>query len=218
MGIPFEAALGPLDQNGEMIREFWRDVRDRWEAAEASLRRTVFYIGVLAMTFVLVETGGTSEISLLGLTFADFDWISLGVPVLIAYLSFTTFVNAAIAFRLQEVHDRLAQHYWPGMYDNDFELFVRPIGGIADVASVLMDSAIPYGVSALLRVSVIARFLVLLGAPVAFNVFALTQIWSHDPGTPAARWIVTSLCLLFAAASIPHLIYISKKREKNYQP
>jgi len=184
MEIPFENALGSLEQNGDMIREFWRDVRARWEAAEASLRRTVFYIGVLAMTFVLVLTGGANEISLLGLKFADFDWISLGVPALVGYLSFTTFVNASIAFRLQEVHDRLAQHYWPGMYDNDFELFVRPIGGIADIASVSTDSAISNSVSALLRMSSIARFAVLLGAPLAFEAFALFR---SGPMIPALR-------------------------------
>lgn len=199
-----------------MIREYWRDVRANWQAGEASLRRGVFYIGALAMTFVLAAAGSLTEVTFFGLKFGDFDPLLLGIPVIIGYLSFSNFSTIAVVFRLQEVHDQLTKHYWPVAYDNDFELFVRPVGGVGDTMTLFNDPKMLWDISgSLIRIAGMTRLTVLLGAPVVFEAFSVGQLWWSGVGNAITRSIVSVLCAIFTCLSVPFLVYISKKRESD---
>jgi hypothetical protein len=207
----FDRSLGRLVDNSDMIREYWRDVRANWQASEASLRRTVFYIVALATAFILLGAKGIGEISFVGLKVTDLNVVRTLIPVVLGYLAYVVSADAAISLRLRHLHDALAKHYWPDFYANDLELPVRPVGSFQDLAVIerhVRNKFLRKGVHA----GSIVRFLVILACPALFEVFALWQLLAQEGGVVWLEIVVTVLSAALVLASVPNLVYISIHR------
>jgi hypothetical protein len=134
--IDFDKALGKLDDNSEMIREYWRDLRASWQASENVLRRTLFYIFALAAAFMLLSIKAVGEVSFLGLKVTNLGLVGAAIPGIVAYLTFIVSTNAAIVLRLGKLHDDIAKHYWSEFCRSDLEVTVRPTGSIGETLLV----------------------------------------------------------------------------------
>jgi hypothetical protein len=209
--IDFSKALGNLDANSEMIREYWRDLRESWQASENSLRRTLFYIVALATAFLLLHTKAIDRISFLGLEVINLRLVATLIPAVIGYLIYVVSTNAAIAFTLGEIHSGLAKHYWPNFYSADLELTVMPAGAYAENALVSngLENNFLGGVASWAGIT---RFLISMFAPIVFDVYALEQLFAQRGGILWLECVVTAVSFFMILASAPNLIYIFTKQ------
>lgn len=208
--IDFTTAFGPLDANTDVIREYWRDLRANWQAAESSLRRTVFYVGALGLTFALLLNGGLSEVAFLGLKFKDLDFVLLAIPVITGYLTYVAFTLASISARLATAHDDLMMQVWPNAYGHSLDRLVRPVGAFADIAAIADDSALSEFAARCVSAAGVIRFIGLLGLPVLFELFAIAALVREEPGHAAIRVAVIAVSCVCLIACVPHVYYVGK--------
>jgi hypothetical protein len=207
--VDFRNALGDLDKNSEMIREYWRDLRASWQASENALRRTLFYILALAASFILLGTKDVGELTFLGLTLTNRALVVTLIPAIIAYLIYVVSTNAAITYRLSAVHDGLARCYWPSFYTANLELTVRPSGSIGE--NELVTNEIDNSFLAGLAMGAgVTRFLIYIFAPILFEVYALWQVFAHGKEALWLECIVATFSFLAILASAPNFIYALK--------
>jgi hypothetical protein len=207
--INFDSALGELDKNSDMIREYWRDLRASWQASENSLRRTLFYILALAATFLLLSTKGLGEVTFLGLKVTNLRLVATLIPAVIAYLIYVVSITAAVTMRLATVHDRLAQHYWPNFYGEDLEVAVRPVGSFTETALIALSTKnnVLQNMSAWAG---LVRFSIYIIAPIGFEVYALWWLIGHNEEALWLECLVAAFLFLMILASVPNYIFITK--------
>lgn len=197
---------GSLDNNSEMIREYWRDLRASWQASENALRRTLFYILALAAGFILLGTKAVGEVTFLGVTLKNRGLVITLIPAIIAYLIYIESTNATITYRLQQIHDEMAKHYWPSFYSANLELTVRPSGswGENELVTNEIDNSFLSGIA---LGGGIARFLIYIFAPILFEVYAFWQVFAHREEALWLGCIVATFSFLAIFVSVPNFIY-----------
>jgi hypothetical protein len=207
--VDFDEALGELDKNSVMIREYWRDLRASWQASENALRRTFFYILALAVSFMLLGTKAIGEVTFLGFKVTNLGLVGTLIPAVIAYLTYVVSISAAITINLASIHDKLAHHYWPKFYDANLELTVRPTGSLAETALVAnaMEENILAKVAGLAG---ILRLLIYICAPVVFDVYAIWQSLAHHEGILWLNYVVTAFSFVMFLVSVPNFISVVK--------
>lgn len=208
--VDFPSALGTLDDNSEMIREYWRDLRASWQASENSLRRTLFYILALATAFILLNSKALGSVTFLGLKLTNLDLVATLIPAVIAYLIYVASTNAAIAMELGNIHDRLASHYWPNFYQANLELTVRPVGSFSE--STLISENIKNGLLENIAVGAsVIRFGIYMVAPIVFEVYALWHLIGRHEEILWLEWLVAAFTVLMTLASTPNYLYLIKE-------
>jgi hypothetical protein len=207
--VDFDSAFGKLDKNPEMIREYWRDLRASWQASEGALRRTTFYTLALAAVFLLINTKDLKEVTFLGLGLTNLNLIATLIPAVIGYLIYVISINASIATQLGDIHDHLAQHYWPKFYEQNLEVTVRPVGSYAENALIALNTE-NWLLSRISAWGAMARFLVYTIAPIAFEVYALWRLFNHNEEGLWLESLVTTFAFLMIVASVPNYLFLTK--------
>jgi hypothetical protein len=207
--VDFDKALGSLNDNSELIREYWKDLRASWQASESSLRRTLFYILALAASFMLLGTKAVGEVTFLGVQVTNLGLVRTLIPATIAYLIYAASTSTAITVRLAQIHDELAHHYWPNFYNANLELTVRPVGSIAENALVTneIDNAF---LASIATGAGMARFLIYMFVPILFEVYALWQLIAHHKAVLWLECAVAVFSFLMILASMPNFIIALK--------
>lgn len=205
--IDFADALGSLNDNSEMIRGYWKDLRDSWQASESALRRTLFYILALAAAFMLLRAKDITGVSVLGLSVTNLRLVETLIPAVISYLTYAASTNAAIATRLSTIHDQMAEHYWPRLYAAKLELTVRPVGSFAETSLITSDIEESF-LSNVSFVAGLGRFLISIFAPIAFEVFTLVILFTQPGGILWLNCAVAAFAFLAIFACVPNLYYI----------
>ncbi len=207
--IDFDSALGRLDDNSEMIREYWRDLRASWEASENSLRRTLFYILALATTFLLLNTKALGEVTFLGLKLTNLGLVATLIPAVIAYLIYVASINAAISMRLCTIHDSLALHYWPDFCSADLEFTIRPVGSFTENALIArgQDNRFVGNMSVWAG---LARLVTYMTAPIVFEAYALWRLIAHHEEMLWLKCLVAAFSFIMILACVPNYISSAK--------
>lgn len=208
--VDFAKALGGLKQNSEMIREYWRDLRASWQASESALRRTLFYILVLAASFMLLNAKAISDVTLLGFQVKNLGIVVTLIPAVIAYLIYVASNNAAITFRLAQIHDNLAHYYWPDFYSENLELTIRPVGSVAETTLVVIGLGNTSFLGKVAGVAGVARFLIYMAAPIVFEVYALWQLFVHHEEILLLECAVATFSFAAILACTPNYIFMAK--------
>jgi hypothetical protein len=208
--LDFDTALGKLDDNSEMIRGYWKDLRDSWRASEDALRRTLFYILVLAAVFMLLQDKAIGNVTFAGLGITNLRLVTTFIPVIISYLIYVSSTNAAIAYRLGTIHDELASHYWPKFYHADLEVTVRPTGsfGESELITLANDNIILSNMSAWAGAG---RFLISIFAPIAFEVYALVKVFAQPKAILWLDCLVAIFSFLTFVSCVPNLVFVIKQ-------
>jgi hypothetical protein len=205
--IDFTAAFRNPAEHQDWLLAYASDLRENWKSTESAFSRTTFLVVSLAATFVLIGGNEVAEFSVGGMKITNLNVVQGGLPVVIAYLTFTLSLTAGIAFWLASTYDALCKHYWPEFYAQDLELTLRPSSSFAATA-ILASATGKHWLGNLMGWVGAVRFLAYIVGPVVFEAYALTSLWRSTTVSTLEAVVVSTLTVGLLAACLPNLVFL----------
>lgn len=207
-----------LDKYGirylEAIMENWRD-------AEATMRRTLAFAGVLVVIFFLLAHAKNAEVSFGPLKLTNVAAVLTLIPTIVAILGNEWCDLGGNCEAYERVWDNLIARLMPSIYDNDLDVLLFPptvhaFGRWAD-RSWQGVRATPEQAAALLLSTTryLVAFVVFLGS-IAFFVYAYIYLYGDRHADPAAVTVGLGVTTVFALRSIA-LVWIGSTKKEEEQ-
>jgi hypothetical protein len=159
-------------------KDFLSEVRTNLRDADRELRRTALLILLLGFIFELANRGGIEEFSVMFVKVTDTRIIREAIPVVVAYLTGTLLASALTTLYLSTVHQQVIMDVFPKLADCRFDLALEP--------SMLLIGPrykiVPLQWMPFLRGNAafaLARWVFLVGLPLAFEVYAYLELFSE---------------------------------------
>lgn len=206
--IDYQKVFGSPGEHDDWVREYLRDLRQNWAAAEATVTKSVTAIIALATAFLLIAAHGIGEVAIAGVKITRLAPVEAAIPVMITYLFYVTAQNSATSFLLGIVHDELCQYYWPAFYLENLELTLRPVGSLTGVSLTASHVKNEFLANTLAMVGFL-RFIVFVIGPFTFAVYAMVALWRQSEMPTVLAALSTGLSSVLLLAVLPSLVSIA---------
>jgi hypothetical protein len=178
----------------DFVLQFLAELRTSMRDTEKGTRRATTLIVVLAVTFELVHRGAVAEASFFFVKVASLNFILVGIPVVIAYLSYEAAALAVESNNFFWVHRKLIELKYPSVEAHGLDLFAIP--GTDPFGQAMRDVRFRRR-KPVLRVAAWLRFPLFIMVPplggVAFEAYAYVQLIRHHHINPAILLVTATL-------------------------
>ena len=215
--IDFEQVFGKPGASPDAVREYLSNIRDNWASAEGAISKSLAIFIAISTAFLLIQSNALGGVAISGITISKLPLVYVAIPVILSYLMFTITLNMGLSWRLQTIHDDLYEYSWRPFWGEDLELTLRPSNSFA-VSELLRFSNRP---GTLLKTMLgwlgpIRATTYLIG-PLAFSIYALTQIWIRGKSSTVESSLATVLSAVFIVSCLPTLIFVVQQFRADYQ-
>jgi len=199
--------------------DYLAEVRTNWRDDERELRRTAFWIALLAVVFELLVRGGVAEIAIGFVKTTKPKLIEEAIPVAVAFLMNGSAALIIDVFVLGWIHDTVLSLVYEPMWRNNLEYGLYPANTTLFSQKrlfAIVDN--PQGVDRLLVLLGFSRLWTLLLLPVGFEIYAYWRLFSVYGGG-VIIWISLVLSiLLIGSGAVVVLVAILGGRELSLGP
>lgn len=206
-GIDFERAFGDRDGDSDLVRQVWGDLRVQWYALEASVSRSGFYMLAVASCFYLLGKQGIEEFTILGVKVTDLELVRLSLPLIFAYLMHVASIRLANAWWISDIYSDMSEHFYPGFYENDMEVAFWPVGSVGEATVYRYRMKSTLGAWTIFA-GIFLRIALAALAPLAFEAYALSEIFQTNEGTVLLPLVVSACSAVLLATAIPAIWFV----------
>jgi hypothetical protein len=182
------------------IEEFLKEVRSNWRDAEASLKRCLVWIALLAIAFELLRRGGLAELSVGFIQISEPKVLQQALPIGIAYQISSLGALISDVFTYREIHLELIDRHHNILRSTELDRALQPANSLIFSQEFQADLSDHVWAAKFTNVVMILRVLVVILLPVLFEIYAYFTLFSSLGVHSIPTWIGCVLSSILTGA------------------